>query len=104
MPACKINEAVLPITALLAALDSCFTIFPKMLKGNWQESKLQPHHEYNVEAEDWDFEALFVLMNIIHGRNSKVPLGVDIELLSKIAVLVEYYQCYEAADSFLRFG
>ncbi|KAJ1325989.1 hypothetical protein MN608_09190 [Microdochium nivale] len=71
--------------------------FQKMLKGSWQESKPQPHHEYNVEAEDWDFEALFVLMNIIHGRNSKVPLGVDIELLSKIAVLVEYYQCYEAA-------
>ncbi|KAH7016235.1 uncharacterized protein B0I36DRAFT_337098 [Microdochium trichocladiopsis] len=70
--------------------------FQKMLKGDWQESTAQSRPERVVKAEDWDPGALFVLMNIIHGRNGKVPLCVDIEMLSKIAALVDYYQCYEA--------
>ncbi|KXJ84910.1 hypothetical protein Micbo1qcDRAFT_199005 [Microdochium bolleyi] len=65
--------------------------FRKLLSCGWLETK-----DLKVEAADWDRQALIVLMSIIHGRNKDVPLHVDIELLSKIAVLVDYYQCFEA--------
>jgi len=55
---------------------------------------------YLLNAEDWDTEALLILMNIIHGRTWSVPRSVDLEKLAKIAVLVDHYMCYEAVDLF----
>ncbi|KAF3066955.1 hypothetical protein CFAM422_009048 [Trichoderma lentiforme] len=73
--------------------------FQKMTENNWKESKLStPEYGYSyvINANDWDEKALLLLMNIIHGRTSKVPRYIDLELLAKIAVLVDYYQCHEA--------
>ncbi|KAL7787629.1 hypothetical protein V8C43DRAFT_288664 [Trichoderma afarasin] len=73
--------------------------FQKMTANNWKESKeVTPEvgYSYVINANDWDEKALLLLMNIIHGRTSKVPRYIDLELLAKIAVLVDYYQCHEA--------
>ncbi|KAJ1337313.1 BTB/POZ domain-containing protein [Microdochium nivale] len=72
--------------------------FRKMLRGEWQEANPQPGREHCIEAEGWDVEALLLLMRVIHGRNRNVPRSVDLEMLAKIAVLVDYYQCHESVD------
>ncbi|KXJ93463.1 hypothetical protein Micbo1qcDRAFT_161478, partial [Microdochium bolleyi] len=40
-------------------------------------------------------------MNIIHGRTRKTPRSVNVEMLAKIAVLVDYYECFEVVDMFV---
>ncbi|KAH0522012.1 hypothetical protein TsFJ059_005932 [Trichoderma semiorbis] len=73
--------------------------FQKMTANNWKESKEatpEVGYSYVINANDWDEKALLLLMNIIHGRTSKVPRYIELELLAKIAVLVDYYQCHEA--------
>ncbi|PNP51508.1 hypothetical protein THARTR1_07948 [Trichoderma harzianum] len=57
-------------------------------------------YSYVINANDWDEKALLLLMNIIHGRTSKVPRYIDLELLAKMAVLVDYYQCHEVVAFF----
>lgn len=37
-------------------------------------------------------------MNIIHCRSRSVPREVDLEMLTAIAAIVDYYKCYEAMD------
>jgi len=39
-------------------------------------------------------------MSIIHGRNQQVPRVISLELLAKIAVLADYYDCHEAVEVF----
>ena len=39
-------------------------------------------------------------MNIIHGHTRKVPRSVSLEILAKFAVLVDYYECFEAVEVF----
>ncbi|KAM6476150.1 hypothetical protein HDV62DRAFT_257696 [Trichoderma sp. SZMC 28011] len=77
--------------------------FQKLTANNWKESKdSTPEFSYSyvINANDWDEKALLLLMNIIHGRTSKVPRYIDLELLAKMAVLVDYYQCHEVVAFF----
>ncbi|KAL6693629.1 hypothetical protein J3F84DRAFT_67523 [Trichoderma pleuroticola] len=77
--------------------------FQKLTANNWKESKeATPEFTYSyvINANDWDEKALLLLMNIIHGRTSKVPRYIDLELLAKMAVLVDYYQCHEVVAFF----
>ncbi|KAG8159538.1 hypothetical protein KVR01_010175 [Diaporthe batatas] len=50
---------------------------------------------YKISATDWDEKAFKLLMDIVHGNSHNVPRHVDLELLAKIAVLVDYYKCYD---------
>ncbi|ORY59945.1 uncharacterized protein BCR38DRAFT_328295, partial [Pseudomassariella vexata] len=72
--------------------------FDSMLKGPWQEGTKEPGSDYSVYAEDWDSDALLILMYILHGRNRNVPRSVRLEMLAKFAVLVDYYKCHEAVE------
>jgi hypothetical protein len=47
---------------------------------------------YHIPASDWDEEALLILLNIFHVRTRQVPATVSLEMLAKIAVLVDYYE------------
>ncbi|KAG6235291.1 hypothetical protein E4U24_008337 [Claviceps purpurea] len=53
---------------------------------------------YELTATEWDGEVFLTLMNIIHGRNTLVPLSVDLITLVKMSVLVDYYQCQEVTQ------
>lgn len=53
-----------------------------------------------VYAEDWDVRALEIVMNIVHGRIFSVPRSIDLEMLAKIGVLVDYYDCHEVVAHF----
>lgn len=67
--------------------------FKIMLNGQWGEaSKLE------ITAEDWNTEAMLILMSVIHGQNQQVPKVISLEILTNIAILVDYYECREAID------
>jgi len=75
--------------------------FDKKLNGTWKEATPDPTDgRYHLETSDWDPDALLILMNIIHGRTRSVPRRVDCEMLAKIAVLVDYYNCHEVVEVF----
>ncbi|UNI22369.1 hypothetical protein JDV02_008265 [Purpureocillium takamizusanense] len=74
--------------------------FKSMLCGPWKEGKTNGSEPRVVTAESWDQDALLIVMNVIHGRNKRVPREVDFETLAKIAVILDYYQCHEALEVF----
>lgn len=76
--------------------------FEHMLaEENWKEGKRNDDDGlYHVFAEDWDSEALLVLLDVLHHRNRRVPRTVSLGMLAKLAVLIDYYSCAEALESF----
>ena len=44
--------------------------------------------------------SFLILMLIIHGRTRAVPRKISLKRLSEMAVLVDYYECYEAVEVF----
>jgi len=75
--------------------------FSRMLKGKWKEGNtIQTTGFVSVEVEDVDADALVILMDIIHGRTRSVPKAVDLEMLAKMAVLVDMYECAEVVEIF----
>ncbi|KZL75235.1 hypothetical protein CT0861_08395 [Colletotrichum tofieldiae] len=73
--------------------------FSAKLKGPWIEATVDSTNgQHPVQASEWDDQALLLLMRIIHGQNRKVPHKITLEMLAKIAVLVDYYDCHEAVD------
>ncbi|KAL6862293.1 hypothetical protein J3F83DRAFT_207668 [Trichoderma novae-zelandiae] len=74
--------------------------FKGLTANEWNETTADGYYSYIVNAEDWVEEAVLILMNIIHGRTAKVPRAMELELLAKIAVLVDYYRCHDAVQFF----
>jgi hypothetical protein len=75
--------------------------FKAALDGPWREAaSVSADCCRYIYADDWDPQAFLILMHIIHGRNRQVPRLVSLELLAKIAVLVDYYECHEAVEVF----
>jgi hypothetical protein len=73
----------------------------RMLEGAWMEQNtLKSQGFLVIEEKDWDNEALLILMNIMHGKNRSVPKKISLEMLGRIAVLVDYYECYEVVEIF----
>ncbi|PVH96337.1 hypothetical protein DM02DRAFT_674890 [Periconia macrospinosa] len=66
--------------------------------GNWKEGVPEIDGLYYISAEDWDTEALLILLNVLHHRNRQVPRSVSLEMLAKITVLIDYYDCAEAVE------
>jgi len=65
---------------------------------SWGESLKAEDDLYHLEASDWDPEAFGILLNTLHLRHRKVPKELTLEMLAKVAVLVDYYKCWEAFD------
>jgi hypothetical protein len=77
--------------------------FKVALNGPWKEAtSVSADGCRHIFADDWDPQAFLILMHIIHGRNRQVPRHISLELLAKIAALVDYYECYEAVEVFAK--
>ncbi|KAF2848991.1 hypothetical protein T440DRAFT_490845 [Plenodomus tracheiphilus IPT5] len=62
------------------------------------ESKKSEDEVYHLETSDWDPEAYSILLNTLHLRHRQVAKKLSLEMLAKVAVLVDYYNCGEAFD------
>lgn len=78
------------------------TYFQMMFGGPWKESSRTNGKPHAISLTVCDQEAFLIILSIIHGRTRRVPETVSLELLSKIAVLVDYYRCHEAVEHFAR--
>lgn len=72
-------------------------VFKRLLTGGWKES-IAYFQKGSVEitAEGWDVEALMILLRAIHGQYSHIPRKLTLEMLAKVAVIADYYECREA--------
>lgn len=90
-----------PVRFLLSSrhLSLASRYFKAELNGPWTEATADINDGLrHVEASDWDDQALLLLMRVLHGLNREVPHTITLEMLAKIAVLVDYYDCHEAVQ------
>jgi hypothetical protein len=75
--------------------------FTRNLRSGMLESQAlrsQGHVEFCMDEQDPG--AMLIVLNIIHGRTSQVPRTVDLDTLTKLAVMVDYLECHEAVEPF----
>lgn len=65
-------------------------------EGFIEASKDPSDGRYHIPASGWDQEAFLILLNIFHVRTRQVPATVSLEMLAKVAVLVDYYELLNA--------
>ncbi|KAL6922979.1 hypothetical protein FSST1_000253 [Fusarium sambucinum] len=73
--------------------------FKKMFSGPFIEGKA--HHQSGlrqVTASDWDPKAFNIVLTAIHGYHREVPRFLDLEMLAKVAMVVDYYECHEIVE------
>ncbi|KAI1084797.1 hypothetical protein F5B20DRAFT_523238 [Whalleya microplaca] len=75
--------------------------YRKMAAGPWLGATIiHPDGYHHWVLEGFDKGALKILLDIIHGKTRKVPRSVDLEMLAKIAVLVDDLECHEEVEVF----
>lgn len=75
------------------------TYFKLMFQNDWKET-CSANGLFEIVMENWDSDAMLILMNIIHGHTRNVKRTVSLEILAKLAVLVDYFQCAEVVELF----
>ncbi|KAL9485182.1 hypothetical protein ACSS6W_003971 [Trichoderma asperelloides] len=70
--------------------------FRALVANRWKEASSSCGFAYTVTAEDWDEAALLMVMKIIHCQTSEIPQDIDSEMVAKMTVIVDYYQCTKA--------
>jgi hypothetical protein len=77
--------------------------FRAMLRGGWKEGQfLRVDGSLRLYAEVWDWNALTIIMNIIHCRFRRVPREINLEMMAKVLVMVDYFECDEMIEPFSR--
>ncbi|KAJ5219711.1 hypothetical protein N7468_008915 [Penicillium chermesinum] len=68
--------------------------FKKALTGVWKEGvAFLQKDSVEIMAEGWDPEALLIVIRAIHCQFTQIPRKVTLEMLAKIAVIADYYDC-----------
>ena len=69
-------------------------MFQKALTEGWKEGfYLIEKGAVENTISGWDLDAFLILMNIFHCRPQILPREISLELLAKVAILADYYQC-----------
>ncbi|KAL2838627.1 hypothetical protein BJY01DRAFT_257973 [Aspergillus pseudoustus] len=73
--------------------------FNELLTGKWKESVTYlEKRSVEVTATDWDIDALLILLRVIHHQHYQIPRVLSLEMLAKVALLADYYQCEETVS------
>ncbi|KAB8240039.1 hypothetical protein BDV35DRAFT_374788 [Aspergillus flavus] len=96
-----VKEQCCRIQASAKHLILASPVFKKALTERWKEKfQLFKNGAVQITTDGWDPEAYLILMNIIHSRPHILPREIGLELLAKIAVLADYYQCQTLVQYF----
>lgn len=69
------------------------SVFKAMLSRNFIESAiLRSAGTLNLPLPDDHAAALLILLDIIHGQTKRIPLEVDLRMLTRIAIVVDKYR------------
>ncbi|GFF26958.1 hypothetical protein IFM61606_09856 [Aspergillus udagawae] len=94
-------HAILKIRASSKHLTLASPQFTRTLHSGFQESHdLHQRGHLDLEIDNWDPAAFLILMLILHGRTRPVPRKLTFSRLVDFAVLIDYYECYEAVEVF----
>lgn len=75
--------------------------FKRNLQSGMMESQtLLSQGHLEIHMEEQDPRAMLIVLNVIHGRTSQVPRVVDLTMLTKLAVMVDYLECHEVVELF----
>ncbi|KAJ9402136.1 hypothetical protein DTO282F9_900 [Paecilomyces variotii] len=82
-------------------------VFKQILTGGWKESVTYLQKgSVEITTEGWDVEALLILLRVMHCQNYHVPRKLTLEMVAKVAVLADYYECKEtirfSADTWIK--
>jgi hypothetical protein len=55
---------------------------------------------YYITADDWDEAPFFLLLYMLHSQTGVPPQSVSLEMMAKITVIVDYYDCGGAIKIF----
>ncbi|KAJ5424577.1 hypothetical protein N7445_010550 [Penicillium cf. griseofulvum] len=73
------------------------SVFKNILTGGWKESfTYLQKGSVEITAESWDTEAFLILLRAIHGQYYYIPRKLTLEMLAKVAVIADYYECKTA--------
>ncbi|KAF4772306.1 hypothetical protein PENNAL_c0190G01030 [Penicillium nalgiovense] len=73
------------------------SVFKKILTGSWKESIIYLQKgSVEITTESWDTEAFLILLRAIHGQYYYLPRKLTLEMLAKVAVIADYYECKTA--------
>ncbi|KAF5557115.1 hypothetical protein FNAPI_5537 [Fusarium napiforme] len=81
-------------------LELASPIFKTMVTGPFAEGKADALGFRLITASDWDHEAFKIVLAIIHGYNRDVPRSLGLEMLVKVAMVVNYYDCLESVEPY----
>ncbi|PYH75518.1 hypothetical protein BO82DRAFT_359969 [Aspergillus uvarum CBS 121591] len=77
------------------------SVFRRLLTGGWKESiNYLQKGSVEITADSWDVDALLIMLRIIHCQSRQIPRKLTLEMLAKVAVLTDYYNCREAVVFF----
>ncbi|PGH10466.1 hypothetical protein AJ80_07509 [Polytolypa hystricis UAMH7299] len=77
------------------------SVFKKMLTSGLKEAVTYlQKRSVEIETESWDVEALLILLRVMHCQHNRIPRKLSLEMLAKVAVLADYYNCKEAVSIF----
>ncbi|GKU12727.1 unnamed protein product, partial [Fusarium langsethiae] len=89
-------EITLLVSGKHLALASSY--FEKMFAGSYVEGKIHDSGLRRVTARDCDPEAFSIILSIMHGYHRDVPKSLSLEMLAKVAIIVDYYGCHEIVE------
>ncbi|KAF5866307.1 hypothetical protein ETB97_012473 [Aspergillus alliaceus] len=69
-------------------------------KGFQEGNELQSTGYVKITTHDWKPLPFLLLMAILHGQSQLVPRKLPLRRLTEMAILVDYYECYEAVAMF----
>ncbi|KUM56728.1 hypothetical protein ACN42_g10477 [Penicillium freii] len=73
------------------------SVFKKILTGGWKESiTYLQKGSVEITAESWDTGAFLILLRAIHGQYYYIPRKLTLEMLAKVAMIADYYECKTA--------
>ncbi|RKL37918.1 hypothetical protein BFJ72_g7378 [Fusarium proliferatum] len=79
-------------------LELASPIFRTMVTGPFAEGKADSSGFRLITASDWDPEAFKIVLTIMHGYNRDIPKSLSLEMLVKVAMIVNYYDCLESVE------
>ncbi|KAK7427564.1 hypothetical protein QQZ08_005839 [Neonectria magnoliae] len=83
-----------------AHLSQASPVFRKMLNGLFAEAVADSQGLYRITTTGWDPEALVIVLDIMHGHNRSMPQQLSLEMIAKVAMIVDYYDCLEIVEVF----
>jgi hypothetical protein len=99
---CVVNDTVTtPMFVSSRHMMLVSLVFRTMLSGNFKERR-EPASDGKVQVPlpNEDPTSFAIVLDIVHSRNRRVPKHVDLELLTRISIIVDKYQMVEAVESF----